>query len=109
MKQQTQAQTAAAALDAARAGNHFTAAVWTPALNSPGERAGVPVEVMVLKSSLNGQRRVEGRKVVTILRDDGNLAEVWAHEVLSEVMRQAALLPVVYRSVLADMAKRRGH
>ena len=28
---------------------------------------------------------------------------------LAEVMRQAALLPVVYKSVLADMAKRRGY
>tara|TARA_R110000868_G_scaffold227055_1_gene480024 strand:+ start:391 stop:648 length:258 start_codon:yes stop_codon:yes gene_type:complete len=61
--------------------NHFTAAVWTPTLNSPDWRAGAPVDVMVLKSSLNGQRRVEGRKVVTIRRDDGDLAEVWAHEV----------------------------
>jgi hypothetical protein len=65
--------------------------IWTPRLNGngtgtfPAVRAGEPIEVTALESSLNGQHRIQGRAVATIFDVDGRATEVFLAE-LSEVV-----------------------
>ena len=64
--------------------------IWTPKLNGdgtgtfPAVRAGEPIGVNVLKSSLNGQRRIQGRPVATIFDVDGRATEVFLAELRGE-------------------------
>ena len=64
--------------------------IWTPKLNGdgtgtfPAVRAGEAIAVTVLKSSLNGQRRIQGRAVATIVDVDGRATEVFLAELRGE-------------------------
>ena len=67
--------------------------IWTPKMNGDGTgsfpdvRAGEPIKVTALKSSLNGQRRIQGRAVATIFAADGRATEVFLEELRREPIR----------------------